>query len=80
VLAAQIARPEIQWQRAATILQDALEACLIERGYVKFELTGSQNRKLRKLEVGSLERRRYLHSLASDPDVLAAQAIERSEA
>ena len=76
--ALRIAATEIQWKRAATIMERELESCLMERGYVKFQLTDEQYRKLRQLEVGSLERRRYLHSLASDPDVLAEQALTKS--
>ena len=70
--------PEVQWNRAATILRNALEGCLAEHGYVKFELTDEQDRQLDRLEAGSLERRTYLHSLASDPDVLAAQTLVES--
>jgi hypothetical protein len=77
-LAEQVASPEIQWNRAATILQRSLERCLMERGYVKFRLTKSQAHRLKKLKTGSLERRQYLYSLASDPDVLAAQAQRQS--
>ena len=78
--ALRLAALEYQWRRAAEIMEAELEGCLMERGYVKFRLTDEQNRKLKKLRVGTLERRQYLHSLASDPDVLAAQAIERGEA
>jgi hypothetical protein len=67
--------PEVQWNRAATIMRKQLEGCLIDRGYVKFELTDEQYRRLEALEPGSSERRAYLHSLASDPDILAAQAL-----
>jgi hypothetical protein len=70
--------PAVQWNRAATILRDTLEDCLVERGYVKFELTDEQYTALKRLEPGSAERRAYLHSLASDPAVLAAQAIAES--
>ena len=70
--------PEVQWNRAAAIMREELESCLAGRGYVKFELTDEQDRRLDQLEVGSLERRSYLHSLASDPDVLAAQALMES--
>lgn len=75
---AQLVHPEVQWNRAATLMQQALEKCLMERGYVKFRLTDGQARKLRKFEIGSLERRRYLHSLASDPDVLRKQSLART--
>jgi len=71
-------KPEVQWNRAATIMRDALEGCLADRGYVKFELTDEQDRQLDRLEAGSLDRRIYLHSLASDPEVLAAQALVES--
>ena len=70
--------PEVQWNRAATIMRRELEGCLAERGYVKFELTDEQDRQLDRLDPGSLERRSYLHSLASDPDVLAAQVVADS--
>jgi hypothetical protein len=70
--------PEVQWNRAATIMRKELEGCLAERGYVKFELTDEQDRQLDQLEAGSLDRRSYLHSLASDPQVLATQALMES--
>src|SRR6187431_499509 len=35
--------PEVQWNRAATIMRRELEGCLAERGYVKFELTDEQD-------------------------------------
>ena len=75
---ARIASPRVQWNRAATIMQHELEACLTARGYVKFELTDDQYAMLRHLERGSDERRVYLHSLASDPDVLATQTLSQS--
>jgi adhesin HecA-like repeat protein len=76
--ALRIAAPEIQWQRAATIMKAHLEACLVDRGYVKFQLTDGQYRMLERHEAGTLERRIYLHSLASDPDVLATQSLNES--
>jgi len=74
-MALRLAAPEYQWKRAAEIMEGVLERCLMERGYVKFELTDAQYRQLRKLEVGSLERRQYLHSLASDQTILETQAV-----
>jgi len=71
-------KPEVQWNQAATIMRNALEGCLAGRGYVKFELTDEQDLQLDRLEPGSPERRSYLHSLASDPDVLATQALTDS--
>jgi len=76
--ALRLAAPEVQWDRAAKIMQRELETCLAQRGYVKFKLTREQARQLRKLEIGSLERRKYLYSLASDPAVLQAQALRDS--
>ena len=70
--------PEVQWNRAATILRNELESCLMMRGYVKFELTDEQDMMLEALAPGSDERREYLYGLASDPDVLAAQAVSES--
>lgn len=78
IAAQQLVAPSVQWDRAATILQHAVEKCLTGRGYVKFRLTDGQFRHLRKLAVGSLERREYLHSLASDPKVVATQALHSS--
>jgi len=75
IMAVRFASLDVQWNRAATIMQRELDSCLIERGYVKFELTRGQARRLRTLEQDSEERRQYLHSLASDPEILAAQAL-----
>jgi hypothetical protein len=76
--ALQLAAPAVQWDRAAAILRQELERCLTERGYVKFKLTRDQARHLDKLEAGSVDRRKYLHSLASDPAVLEAQGLRNS--
>jgi hypothetical protein len=73
----QLVAPDIQWDRAATIMRQALETCLTGRGYMRFRLSASQFRHLRKLEPGSVERRQFLHRLASDASVLARQAIDR---
>lgn len=70
--------PGVQWNRAATILRTELESCLMDRGYVKFALTDAQADHLRMLEAGSDARRAYLHSLASDPDVLTRQVVLES--
>jgi len=56
-------------------LQKILDTCLAGRGYRRFKLTDSQMDRLHGLEQGSAERERYLYSLGSDPEVLAAQAI-----
>jgi hypothetical protein len=74
-MALRLAAPEHQWKRAAEIMEAVLEGCLTERGYVKFELTDGQYRQLRMFDVGTLERRQYLHSLASDAAILEAQGV-----
>jgi hypothetical protein len=54
-------------------MQREPERCLSDRGYTKFKLTKDQSRRLARLKAGSLERRKYLYSLASDPRVLQEQ-------
>jgi hypothetical protein len=56
-------------------MQSVLEICLQRRGYVKFQLTEEQRDDLGHLKKGSPERHVYLHRLASDPAVLASQAL-----
>ncbi len=70
--------PEVHLNRLATIMRRELERCLTERGYVRFKLTDEQYEVLDALEPGSDERRAYLHSLASDPTIVARQAISDS--
>jgi hypothetical protein len=55
-------------------LQAILDGCLTERGYQRFKLTDAQMDQLHQLAQGSAERERFLYSLGSDPEVLAAQA------
>jgi len=62
----------------AVVAAGVLGFTLTERGYVKFQLTRAQARRLKKLEAGSLERRAYLYRLTSDPKVLEAQAMPGS--
>nr|WP_166180690.1 hypothetical protein [Altererythrobacter segetis] len=76
--ALRLAPPDVQWNRAGTIMRHELERCLTDRGYTRFRLTKGQAHQLKTLAVGSLERRKYLHKLASDPAVLAGQALEDS--
>jgi hypothetical protein len=52
-----------------------LERCLASRGYRQFKLTPEQAAHLAKLPEGSAERRTYLHSIGSDPAVIAAQGL-----
>jgi hypothetical protein len=68
--------PERQFAKAGDILERAVERCLSERGYRKFKLTSDQRHRLSKLPIGSDARHAYLHSLASDPEVLTRQAAD----
>jgi hypothetical protein len=56
-------------------LQDAVDRCLFDRGYRRFRLSEEQNRRLGRLHRGTVERARFLHSLAADPAVLGTQAL-----
>jgi hypothetical protein len=55
-------------------LQNAVDRCLVERGYRLFRLTDEQRRALARLRRNSAERQHYLHGLAADPAV-AAQGV-----
>jgi hypothetical protein len=55
--------------------QAAHDACLVEHGYVKFQLNREQLAHLRSLPEQSAERRAYLHELGADPAVLEAQKL-----
>jgi hypothetical protein len=65
---------EMSAQRARN---DALKACLSNRGYTEFELTAEQRAALSKLPQGSDERREYLYRLGTDARVLEGQAVVR---
>ena len=52
-----------------------MERCLASRGYKQFKLTPEQAAKLASLPEGSAERRAYLHSIGSDPEVIRAQGL-----
>jgi hypothetical protein len=56
-------------------LQNAVDRCLIDRGYTRFRLTEAQNRQLSRLHRGTMERAHFLHSLAADASVMATQAL-----
>jgi len=56
-------------------LQNAIDRCLIDRGYTRFHLTEAQDRQLGHFRRGTMERAHFLHGLASDPAVMAAQAV-----
>jgi hypothetical protein len=67
--------PGRQILKAGDILKARLDACLADRGYVKFKLTAEQRKRLHGLREGSDARRSYLHGLASDPSILARQRL-----
>ena len=67
------ARPDLRIRQAREIMQRRLDHCLAGRGYHRFRLTDDQRRRLRHYPERAAERQTYLHSLASDPRVLAAQ-------
>ncbi|HEX4737041.1 MAG TPA: hypothetical protein VH331_05725 [Allosphingosinicella sp.] len=72
----QMIAPDRQIAKAGDILERTLERCLTRKGYHKFKLTSEQRHRLAKLPVGSDARHAYLHSLASDPEVLKRQAVD----
>jgi len=57
------------------LMQSKVDDCLKNRGYVRFRLSDAQRRHLERLHLGSAERHIYLYRLATDPDVLRAQAM-----
>ena len=68
------ARPDLRIRQAHDIMQRRLDHCLAGRGYHRFRLTDDQRRRLRHFPERATERQTYLHSLASDPQILAAQS------
>jgi hypothetical protein len=69
------ARPDLRLRQAREILQARLDDCLTAHGYRRFALTEAQRRQLNRFGDRQPERQAYLHSLASDPRVLASQAV-----
>ncbi|MBN8807828.1 MAG: hypothetical protein J0I47_06285 [Sphingomonas sp.] len=68
-------QPDRRIAHLQTVMQSAVDQCLVSRGYARFQLTEDQSRRLAKLPQGSPERRSFLYALASDPAVLKAQAL-----
>ena len=68
-------RPEKRMAEVRVYLEEAVTTCLTERGYSRFRLTREQRAKLRHLHLGSPERHAFMFSLASNPEVLAKQAV-----
>ena len=69
------ARPDLRIRQARDIIQARLDHCLEEHGYRRFRLTDAQRRQLNHFDRRQPERQVYLHSLASDPQILASQAV-----
>jgi hypothetical protein len=68
-------RVDQQFAEIADLQYRTLDTCLAGRGYHRFRLTADQEARLHRLREGSAERRAYLHSLGSDPEVLSRQAL-----
>ena len=76
----EMARPDLSIRQARDIIQERLNQCLIAHGYRRFALTDTQRRQLRHFSMRQPERQAYLHSLASDPQILASQSVEGAAA
>lgn len=72
------ARPEVRREEVRQMLLATVADCLTGLGYRQFALTSDQQTALDDLKPGSDERRAYLHRLAADPAVLAAQSVAAS--
>jgi hypothetical protein len=70
-----VTQQQSQEMAAQRARNDALKFCLASRGYIEFALTSEQRAKLATLEQGSEERRQYLFSLGTDPEVLSKQQV-----
>ena len=70
----EFTQPRLRFNQVRTLMRTAMDACLTELGYSRFRLTEAQREHLRHLRYGQPARHAYLHSLASDPVVLRAQA------
>jgi hypothetical protein len=56
---------------------DALRSCLVGRGYTEFELTEVERAKVDSLPAGSDERRNYLYTLGTNPEILKTRGVTR---
>jgi len=68
-------RPTERMKEVGSLMQAKVDDCLRSRGYVRFRLTPAQRKQLSHLHGGSAERHLYLYHLATDPEVLKAQAM-----
>ena len=67
------ARPEKQVAAIKEIIFPVIQQCMIKRGYTRFALTEDQRAHLATFKDRSDERRAYLHTLASNADILEKQ-------
>jgi hypothetical protein len=72
------ARPDLSIRQAREIIQARLDRCLADHGYHRFRLTVAQRRQLNQFSLRQPERQVFLHSLASDPRVLASQSVDET--
>ena len=72
-------RPERRMRELEEAMVGLVEQCLMERGYSQFRLTEEQQDALGRLRKGTDERHQFLYGLASDPEVLAAQAVPAND-
>lgn len=61
----QVIDPERQIDHVQEERVSDVEKCLMDRGYAEIRLSNAEQRTLRTLKIGSGERRRYLHAIAS---------------
>jgi hypothetical protein len=73
-----MARPDLRIRQARDIIQARLNHCLVAHGYSRFRLTDAQRRQLNHFNLRQPERQVYLHSLASDPQILASQSVDET--
>lgn len=67
-------RPRERITAVGALMQDTVDGCLRERGYVRFRLTEAQRKQLGCRHLGSPARHAYLYELATNPAVLEDQA------
>lgn len=66
--------PEEGFREIKDLQAGLVAKCLLGHGYHRFHLTAEQRARLNKLKPGSEARHAFMHALASDPAILAAQS------
>ncbi|MGR4863228.1 hypothetical protein [Caulobacter sp. LARHSG274] len=69
-------RPEPKVKALQNFLEQNVETCLAQKGYVRFTLTPAQAADLDRHKKGSEGRFRFLHALASDEAVIRQQRYQ----